>query len=141
MNYKINIEKIINIHAKLYKYNNFFEKTYLSNEILLKELELFDDLILDQTNILLDILGIPKGEKNKKCGEADARDICTNLISLASKEPKWMKAAIELIVNWESFTDLIPKVQTRTWFYYEDLLTEKAELLNAPKEDTTNISE
>ncbi|MED3972925.1 hypothetical protein COM86_09445 [Priestia megaterium] len=119
------LENVIETLSNYYKKQKSFIRIFLNEPVMSKAIEVFDNEMLEMVDHAFDLMGIPNEESPDKYDKKNwTRGVCTNLIKIAAKNDKYVEPAVELINNWENLTDFTSKVESHTWFHYDQLLDE-----------------
>lgn len=119
------IEGVIGTLESYHRKQKSFNAIFLNEPVMSKTIEVFDNEMLEMVDYVFDLLGIPTEEPESKYDEENwTRNVCSALIKLAAKNEKYVEPAVELIINWERLSDYTTKVETSTWFNYNQLLDE-----------------
>ncbi|NGY88516.1 hypothetical protein F6Y05_36600 [Bacillus megaterium] len=119
------IENVIGTLVAYHKKQKSFNTIFSNEPVMSKAIEVFDNEILEMVDHIFDSMGIPTDEPKNKYDEKNwTRDVCTALIKIAAKNEKYVAPAVELVSNWKHLSEYTTKVETRTWFNYDQLLDE-----------------
>ncbi|MGD6846303.1 hypothetical protein [Rossellomorea aquimaris] len=119
------VKELITIFSKYHKKHESFKEFCLENPVLEKSIEVFDEELEDLIYLNLKQLGICENDETEQyCKENWTINTCYNLIKLASEDDKYVKAAIDIVSDWENLKTYTSKVESHTWFYYKDVLVE-----------------
>jgi hypothetical protein len=119
------LENVIKSLSNYYKKQKSFNRIFTNEPVMSKAIEVFDSEMLEMIDHVFDLIGITNEESTNIYDEEDwTRRVCKNLLIIAAKNEKYVEPAVELIINWENLSEHTTKVETSTWFNYEELLGE-----------------
>lgn len=124
------MEQIEILKNVIKSFSNYYEKQksfkrFLNEPVMSKAIEVFDAEMNEMLDHVFDLIGIPNEESSDKYDRLNwTRNVCTNLIEIATKNEKYIEPAIELISDWGNLEDYTSKVETHDWFRYYQLLDE-----------------
>ena|SRR5699024_4076876 len=117
--------KFITMVENYYNIQDSFETTFPDHKILHKVIEIYDDIIEDSIEIILDFLNVPEEKPINSYEDGNwTRRVCKSLILKAAFHPNLKKSAAELVTDWEKLDKYTKKVDSHDSFYYLELLEE-----------------
>ena len=118
------LKKVIKSLASYQEKQKSFKKIFVNEPVMSKAIEVFDSEMDEMIESVLELIGVPEDQNpnDKYDSENWTRDVCADLIKSAAKNEKYIEPAAELISDWENLSDYVSRVESTTWFHYNQLL-------------------
>ncbi|MCY9019695.1 hypothetical protein MOF27_20000 [Priestia megaterium] len=124
------IEELIDVQIGYYNDRREIKKYLEDQPVILAMLESYTERIDCITEIILDdILEVPNEPSVDKYNKRNwYKRVVEGLIDYTIRnDGKYKDSAIELIMDWENISSSIEKLDSRNWYYHENLLHEHSE--------------